>query len=195
MPSWSEIISSAYGAWRLARFDANGMAYFKLSVEGFWHSFFAAVLLTPAYVLLVLMRTAGLNMDSAEPVSIAKDPSLAFEAFTYLSGWIIWPITMLFVARLFGQIQNYAAYIIVYNWGNVIQISLLLPVAMITHSGILPEGVSAVLSIVITLFIFFYLWFLTRTALRVREWAAASIVTIDVLLGMTVSGLSQQLFT
>ena len=195
MPNWSEIISSVYGAWRLARFDASGMTYFKLSVEGFWHSFFAAVLIAPAYVILLLLRKNDRVVDAASPVSIANDPNLIFEFFTYFSGWIIWPLAMLLIARLFGRLQNYVAYIIVYNWVNVIQISLLLPIALIIYSSILPEGISALLGIIVTMLIFFYLWFITRTALHVREWAAATIVTIDILLGLAVSGSSQQFFT
>ena len=42
-----QIARGIRGALLLARFDARGMEYFDLSVEGFWDSFFGAVLAAP----------------------------------------------------------------------------------------------------------------------------------------------------
>ena len=53
MPDRQEVASSLYGAWRLACLDESGMGYFNISVEGFWRSFFAAVLLAPVYMLAI----------------------------------------------------------------------------------------------------------------------------------------------
>jgi hypothetical protein len=41
------------GALRLARGDPGGMACFDASEEGFWHSFRAAVLCYPLYLILL----------------------------------------------------------------------------------------------------------------------------------------------
>ena len=40
------------------------MAHFNLTVEGFWRSFFAAVLVAPAYAILVGMQLSAEAEDS-----------------------------------------------------------------------------------------------------------------------------------
>ena len=56
IPTAGETLRALYGAYRLARLDAGGMAYFDSSIGGFWRSFFAAVLVVPFYALLLVMR-------------------------------------------------------------------------------------------------------------------------------------------
>ena len=66
MPPKQEIVASLYGAWRLMRLDPTGMTYFNLSADGFWRSFFAAVIVAPAYVLFVVvgLATAHCRQDN-----------------------------------------------------------------------------------------------------------------------------------
>ena len=53
MPSLQEITASIYGAWRLALLDRSGMNWFNHSIEGFWRSFFVALLIAPLAGLMV----------------------------------------------------------------------------------------------------------------------------------------------
>ena len=59
IPSTTEIAYAFYGAWRLAHLDASGLKYFDTSLDGFWKSFFAAVLVAPAYALIVVTEITG----------------------------------------------------------------------------------------------------------------------------------------
>jgi len=194
MPGWSEIRSSIYGAWRLARMDPGGMAYFNISVEGFWRSFFAAVLIAPAYIGLIIVRDIGLSPEVADSGPLPETFNFVPEIFTYVMGWIVWPLAMLIVVRLLNQTQNYVPYIIVYNWANVVQIGILLPVAILTRGGIFPEQAAAIIGIIATLVVLFYLWFVTRTVLQVRDWAAAGVVVMDVLIGVLISNIGGKIF-
>jgi len=56
VPSAREMMYALYGAYRLARFDAGGMRYFDASIDGFWRSFFAAVLIAPFYLIYQWLR-------------------------------------------------------------------------------------------------------------------------------------------
>ncbi len=178
MPGWPEISSSIYGAYRLARLDAGGLNFFNMSVDGFWRSFFAAVIVAPAYVIIVLLRDRADAADSA---------SMTPEITAYVLGWILWPLVMLVVARMFGLIANFVGYIIVYNWSNIIQVAVLLPVALITEAGVIPQAMAPVLTMVATIYVLFYLWFVARTALGAPNWTAAAIVVLDVLTGLLLS--------
>ena len=56
IPSVTEIAYALYGAWRLARLDSGGMGYFDRSIAGFWKSFFAALLVAPGHILLLVIE-------------------------------------------------------------------------------------------------------------------------------------------
>ena len=51
-----EVVAALYGAYRLARFDPSGLALFDATIAGFSRSFFAAVLVAPVYLVLLLIR-------------------------------------------------------------------------------------------------------------------------------------------
>ena len=51
-----EIVTSLFGAWRLAQFQADGLRYLDASREGARRSFWAAVIALPAAIPLTLIR-------------------------------------------------------------------------------------------------------------------------------------------
>ena len=53
-----EIVNSIYGSLRLAVTDKNGLNYFNFSHLGFWHSFTAAIIIAPIFILLLNVRYA-----------------------------------------------------------------------------------------------------------------------------------------
>jgi hypothetical protein len=184
MPAWSEISSSLYGAWRLACRDPGGMNYMNLSVDGFWRSFFAAVMVAPIYVIILLVQRA----------SSADEMTWLPELISYILGWVFWPLITLVLCRLMGMAQNYIPYIIAYNWANVVHISFLLPVAIITHGSVMPDGMAAFLSLLATLAVLVYLWWVTRVALDASHWVAVGFVVLDVLMGLLLSRGTDSLF-
>ncbi|MBT3790761.1 MAG: hypothetical protein HN725_09875 [Alphaproteobacteria bacterium] len=185
MPAWPEISSSLYGVWRLARRDPGGMNYLNLSVDGFWQSFFAALLAAPAYVIILLVQRAS----TAEEATWLPDIS------SYLLGWICWPLLALVVTRMLNLSQNFIPYIIAYNWANVLHINFLLPIAIITHGGVMPDGMAVVLSLLATLAVLLYMWWVARVALGATTGVAIGFVILDVLLGFLLSRGTDALFS
>ena len=53
MISKQELLLSLYGAWRLLLRDTKGIEWLDDSPEGFWKSFFCAVVVLPGYILLL----------------------------------------------------------------------------------------------------------------------------------------------
>ena len=194
MPGWLEIKSSLYGAYRIARLDAGGLAHFNISVEGFWRSFFAAIVVAPAYVLLLLVRNTALQNQLGDSGPMPAEISFAPEFITYVIGWITWPLIMLLVARLLGRTENFVPYIIVYNWANCIQVGLLLPVAVLTRGSVFPPEIAGIIGVIVTGLVLFYLWFIARMVLGVKGWPAAGVVAIDILLGILTANLIDRLF-
>lgn len=181
VPSLNEIVSSIYGAWRLARFDRRGMILFTTTPGGFWRSFFAAVLVAPVYVAVVLFspRDGGPHGD---PLRFG----LA-ETIGYVLSWVVFPLVMEWLSRQIGCRNRYLSYITAYNWASVIEHLFLLPALVITASNLLPDALGHLAWLLTLAFVLAYAWFVTRTALAVPGITAAAIVSLDVALSYAIT--------
>ncbi len=179
-----EAVNSLYGAYRLARFDAGGMAFFETSVGGFWRSFSAALIIAPPYALLLIMRFQGGTEE-------AGGFRFAFvEAIAYVIAWVAFPLVMVSLARLFERQGNYLRYIVAYNWAAVLQNGLYLPLALLAVAGAIAPGPSAALAVIVLSLILVYTWFITRTALDLSAAAAAGIVALDLVLSLFIDAVA-----
>lgn len=179
MPTWPEIARSVDAAWRLARGDASAVDRLDLSVDGFWKSFTAAVVVLPAYVLVLLdqYRLAGWP---AEPWATAFTEGLG-----YAIGWMAFPLAAIPLTRLLGLSQRYVPLIVANNWSTVIQVAVYTAVVLL--GVILPLPMRATALLTATLAILVYQWFVIRSALATTNGIAAGLVVIDLLLSVTVS--------
>ena len=66
MISAQQTFTALYGAYRLARLDTGGMKFFDQTIDGFWRSFYAAVIVAPLFILFLAV--------SYDPEKIAAGP-------------------------------------------------------------------------------------------------------------------------
>ena len=179
MPDRAEVLSALYGACRLAWFDASGMTYFNLTVEGFWRSFFAAVLVAPAYAILVGMQSSA----EAEDFNLA----LVFltESIGYVLAWCAFPIVALLLTRMLGLDRNYVALIVAHNWSAVPQTAAF--VAVVLLGVVLPQGLGTLLVTLTTGAILVYQWFVIRTALQSSGGIALMLLLVDLVVTSMIS--------
>lgn len=185
VPTWSEIARSLFGAWRLARLDRAGMALFDISITGFRRSFFAAVLVAPIYLYLIAIAPDEEAAAGAEKID-AVWQTIAL-IVKYLLNWAVFPIAMIFLARLLRLTHHYVGYIIAANWGAVLQMALLAAAATL---GLLIGGensLGSILSLLATVAAIAYQWVIARTALQTTAVVAAALVIIDLLLGLLIN--------
>ncbi len=187
MPDAAYVVRATYGAWRLARLDPAGMLLFDLTIEGFWRSFFAAVVVAPFYFATIAIRFAAEMEDAADAGLV---PYLVVKLGAYGVGWILYPVVMIGVARLMGLSARYVPFIIAYNWSAVIQMAVFFPLALIEAGGIASEGLFAVLAVVVSAAVLFYQWFVARVALQTNGLTAAGLVVLDVALAILVDRLA-----
>jgi hypothetical protein len=188
IPSPLEIARAVYGAWRLAHLDTAGMNFFDRSVEGFWKSFFAAVLVLPGYALLLMMHATGGEDYSAGPARI-----LAVESLTYVIAWVAFPLVMFYLTQNIGRSGEYIGFIVAYNWAQVIEIAAYLPVKAVTAGHLLPDPVGGFLSMAVHIVVLAYEWFIARTALRISGPGAAGIVILALALVIIVEILGAKM--
>jgi hypothetical protein len=179
MPTWPEIARSVDAAWRLARGDASAVGRLDLSVDGFWKSFAAALIVAPAYVLVLLdqYRLAGWP---DQPWA-----TLFAEGLGYVIGWMAFPLAAIPLTRLLGLSERYVPLIVANNWSTVIQVAVYTAVVILGLVLPLPMRTTALLTA--TLAILAYQWFVIRSALATTSGIAAGLVVIDLLLSVTVS--------
>jgi hypothetical protein len=196
MPGREEVLRSLYGAWRLARLDRAGMTHFNLTIEGFWRSFFAAVLVAPGYAILVAQKLAERSEVVPEDLPSAAATQTAdlgwvllVQTLAYLIGWAAFPLAAAVLTWFLNLGRNYVALIVAANWAAVIQIGLFLSALVLTF--VLPGPLAGLLVTAVTVSILFYQWFVTRTALETTGGIALALVLVDLLLN-TVINLSAE---
>jgi len=182
-PSSGEVASSLFGAYRLARFDPEGLKYFNLSLAGFWNSFFAAVIVAPLFGLLVLLQFGNITLDPApSPIRFGFAHGIG-----YVISWTVFPVLMISMAKFLGREVHYARFIIAYNWASVLQNALYMPLAIFAQMGMLSPDAGTFLGLIVLTAVLFYVWFVTRIALEITPGRAAAIVFIDLVVSIIVT--------
>ncbi|MGY8999012.1 MAG: hypothetical protein ACKVIK_03750 [Rhodospirillales bacterium] len=180
-----EIAASLYGTFRLAKGDVKGLDYFNTSVEGLWRSFTAAMLVAPPFIILLVVRYL---------VSESGDNLLRFtsiHAISYAIGWVAFPLLIFYVTDTLNKGQKFITYIVVYNWASVLQNILYLPFAILVEGHLLQGSTATLIGVLLLSLVFFYTWFVTKTALEISSILAVGFVFIDLMLSIFINSISQ----
>jgi hypothetical protein len=170
-----ELRDSLWGAWRLAHLDASGMRWFNLTADGFYRSFVAALLVAPAYLLLVWLDAAFAGSQRSVLADIVAYPLL----------WLIYPVLLAASVRPLGLASGYAAGVVALNWAQVVIMAALLPVSLLVLTDAL--GAFGLLLYLATYAAsLFYTWSVLRTALGTTPAIAAALTAAGELIGMLV---------
>lgn len=179
MPDREEVTSALYGAYRLAWFDAGGMAHFNLTFDGFWRSFFAAVLVAPAYAILIGLQVA------AEPQAVDLGLLVVTETIGYVLAWAAFPLAAIVLTRLLGLDRHYVALIVALNWTAVLQTALFLVVVLL--GPVFPGGIGALVITLMTGAILVYQWFVIRSALQTTAGIALMLLLVDLVITAVIN--------
>jgi hypothetical protein len=187
IPSWREIVYGIFGAWRLLRLDPKGMTYFDTSLEGFWKSFFAAVLIAPAHAIIVAMELSKVE-TTVHPGSI-----LILQVLAYVISWMAFPLAVFYLTRNMGRAAHYLGYIVAYNWSSLIQMVILLPLSLLAESAVLPEALASLVGLAAFIVVLGYLWFIARTALDITGFPAAGLVLLSLVIDLFIRGVTDNI--
>ena len=181
----SETLRALYGTWRIARGDANGLTFFDFSLNGFWRSFLAAIIVFPAFAFL---RWHDL-LDAPEDFPVGR--YMTVEVVAYVIKWLAFPVLMYQVMPILGRSERYIGFITVYNWSSVLQMAVYLVALLL---GVLfpmlgPGGF--VMVAVIAMLV--YGVYIARLTLSVPIPTASAIVMADFLLSMVITSIGIRL--
>lgn len=179
-----EVVYSIFGAYRLAMLDKTGLNYLDRSPEGAIRSFNAALIVLPAYAVLVVLRL----WDVLPDVSLLR--FVTVEGLAYVISWTAFPLAMFHISGLLDRSERYFDFLSAYNWSSVIQMGVYLPVVAVADSGLLPEGLDEGLVLGVTMLVLMYQWFIARTTLDINGGSAAGVVLLDMILAIFITGVS-----
>lgn len=175
-----EIAAGIYGAWRLAHFKPDGIRWIDGSLAGARRSFWVALLVLPAALVLMTLRFS-IFTPRADELRI-----VLVEVISYAIGWTAFPVIGHLAARVADRLHHFPRLVAAYNWSNVLQIAVLVVAAPISHGGILPGPIGQILGLVVQAALLAYLAFVIRTALDVPWGAAIGLAMVEFFLGQSV---------
>ncbi|HZS84178.1 MAG TPA: hypothetical protein VFA50_14985 [Stellaceae bacterium] len=178
---WAEVASALHGAWRLACFDRAGLYFFARDAGALRRSFLAAVLVFPAFLILMPLRIPPEAWQHGHVLRI-----LLVETIGYVVGWTAFPLIMLPVSRFLGREALWPGFIIAWNWSQVLQSGFVMAMLGLAGSGVVPAvGIGWLIEALVAV----YEWFIARVALRLAAPPAALVVLIDLVTSELLSRL------
>jgi hypothetical protein len=180
-----EIVYALAGAVRLAKRDPGGLVYFDDSIPGFWRSFYAAVLAIPLHFIMVM---AGMPERT---LTVGLPALLLTESIAYVVHWVALPLAMFHICQRLDREERFIRFVVAYNWAALLQISVLAPVALVAGTGLLPDSMAFLLSLIVTGWVLYFQWFIARHALDVPPPVAVGIVVLDLVIGVMVNGVAR----
>ncbi|MGD1880224.1 MAG: hypothetical protein ACFB13_22320 [Kiloniellaceae bacterium] len=189
IPSRQEIFYRIYGAWRLARFDAGGAAYFDAAPGAALRSFFAAALVAPAFIIgqLLAFSYAQVTTD-ANAVTVF----LVF-ALEYCLLWVVPPVIVYRICQTIDREDAFFRFLSANNWSSVVTIHLQLAVTALGAVGLVPEALAPLVALATYAYMLGYQWFLTRHCLGVNALASAGFVALQFFIGLLIESITLNL--
>ena len=147
--------------------------------------FFAVVLFTERRIV------ANAPIEMPEVAFPQLPPANFFffllESANYLTNWIIFPLAMIFLARLLGAGQRYIPFIIAFNWTSCVIFALSTIPSLLFLVGAVPISGAIVLYYPVVLFAIVYHWKVAHEGLGISGLNAAGIVLFDLILSLFIA--------
>ena len=175
-PSLQEISSALFGVWRLARRDPGGEAFIDKTPDGFWKSFFAAVLLLPSYAFTLWVA------PGSEHVTELSLRVVLVNGIAYVLGWVVFPVAAHQICRAIDRLKRYIGYIVAYNWSLVIIELVQLPLLVLHELGLAAESFTIFALFLVLIWSLVYHWYIAKVMLDVPGSAASGLVLVDWIL-------------
>jgi hypothetical protein len=183
LPSLSETLKAFYGVFLLARLHPNAPDMFDRSVDGFWKSLFAAVLVLPAHVLV----TARIAQETPDATYCIDD--IITELLIYIIVWLAYPVLMIAVTRVIGRRERFLDYIVPYNWTMVPAGYFLGAISWLRMFGYISQNTEINLFIIAYAAVSVFLAVIAQRQLAIGPIMAFGIVILDIMFNVVIINL------
>jgi hypothetical protein len=173
----------------LARLDPRGAQYFEASSSAALRSFFAALIVLPAFAISVLLTAAGPAEGESLPIERTQlEPFLVLlvHAIEYSLGWTVFPVICYRICEVIGRQEEFFAYLTADNWGSVIIYHLQLALLIVVLSGALPAALGGFAQLAMYAYMLVYSWYIARSVLKIGAAGAAGLAALQLFIAIII---------
>ncbi|MEZ5666173.1 MAG: hypothetical protein R3F55_01820 [Alphaproteobacteria bacterium] len=179
-----ELSRSLYGTIRLAKGDPSGLQYFNATLEGFWNSVAAAVIVLPGYAFMTWL---GYFIVPAE----ASDSRIVLvEAIAYVTHWAAFQLALFYYCRVVGKENRFFHAAVALNWIDVpayaVMVGLQLLLLAVGGGG----GLGDLVSFMLWILLIAYSCYVAKVALQSSLLVAIGPFGIAFLLNQLLSAVT-----
>lgn len=174
-----DLLRALQGLGRVFRFDDGYRNFFDTSIQGTWRSFFAMMLVAPTIAL-----TLPDDLNKIYP-NTTQFEFFAVQILTYVISWIGAPVIAFEIGRWLKRVDAMPSYITVYNWFQLVG----LPFALLDWSTVAAghESLAEIIFLLYFAVYFVFLFYLSRSFLKIEAYGAAAFVAADLSLYILLS--------
>jgi hypothetical protein len=172
------------GAWQIMLGRPQGFSRLDISLDGFWRSFAAIILLVPLTYASLLSQDLY-NRNCGIPDRLTGG-AFGTYGIALIVDWVAFPLIFAVLARIFSLGTRYVPFIVTRNWASVILAALSAVVDLVHLGGILPSRFLPAAGLIVTAIAIYFSYMVARTALGVSVLTAVPIVVLDVLVSLTI---------
>lgn len=178
------ITNGLAAAWLFARGKGAGALLIASSMEAARHSFLAAAICLPLFIVL---RLIAWGVQGAPPAGVPV--ALAGELVGYSLGWVGFALASKVMAEQATRAAEWPQFIAAWNWTNIVQYLLLVVLLVPTALG-LPAWLGNALGLAAVGYAMWLEWFVTRSVLGVQGATAVMFVLLDLAIGLFIGGIT-----
>ena len=181
-----EITRSLTGAWELFLDRPGAMRLFDVSIDGFWRSFAAVLLVIPSYAFAVLADRQIAAMDPSAPVQ-GGGAFIAESIFGLGLDWIALPVILALLARPLGITSRYTSFVVARNWGAVLGALPFGVIGLLSVLGLVGGELASLLMFAALIVLLRYNYLIARRSLDASLGFAIAIVILDFVVSLTIA--------
>lgn len=183
--SVARLADNLSGAWAVMRGRPEGLARLDVSLEGFWRSF-GAILLVAPFALVTLLSQRRLAAAAGGDPGVPASGIGGAEAVGLVADWLIFPLAFALLARPLCLGTRYVPFIVARNWAAVLISAMVAIVHALHLVGLLPSPAAPFILLVAVVVALRFSYLIARTALDVTMQVALPVVMFDFILSMTI---------
>ena len=182
-PTASYAFRALYGVWLIACRRTESVSYFDISVDGFWKSFLAALLVLPANVIITFVGLYAISETNYGIFAALRD------LLIYGITWLLYPLLVLNFFAFLGSKDRALAYLIPYNWASV-PLGYMFAVATVLNNFLSMVPFLGIFLLTTVYAVAICLFFeIARQGLKVSRLSAIGVVVFDFIFSISLMSI------
>ncbi len=185
MGPFANLPASLSGAWDVMNGRAEGLRKLDLTIEGFWRSFGAVVLILPVALVALASERAALAAVGGEAVALTGG-YVVLRLIAVIVDWLAFPAILALLARPMGIAARFVPYIVARNWAAVLVAAMFAVPHLFHATGVLPTDLLAYALLLLFGIAVWFAYVIVRTAMQVPPVLAVPIVVLEIASGLVI---------